>query len=73
MTVRELVRLLTQYRPDMLVLVNGQETGFDVPQLERAEMVRPVEARLPWQGRYARHGTAKGLAFDALLIRRPVP
>ena len=73
MTVRELVGLLAQYPPDRIVLVNGQETGFDLPHLETATMVRPAQARKPWQGRYAREGTAKGLAFEALLIRRPIP
>ena len=72
MTVRELVGLLTQYPPDMVVLVNGQETGFDPPHLETATLVRSAEPRKSWQGRYARHGAAEGLAFEALLIRRAV-
>jgi hypothetical protein len=73
MTVRELVGLLTQYPPDLPVLVNGQETGFDPPHLETATLVRPAWVQKPWQGRYARHGTVRGLAFEALLIRRLVP
>lgn len=72
MTVREIVGLLIQHPPDTIVLVNGQESGFDTPVLETAAMVRPAGPRKPWQGAYARQGHVRGLAFEALLIRRPV-
>lgn len=73
MTVRELIDLLTHYPPDTPVLVDGYQGGFDVPHLEKRMAVRPArpEERGPWQGRYARHLETEGLAFEAVVIRRP--
>jgi hypothetical protein len=70
MTVRELMGLLTQHNPDMPVLVEGPESGFDVPTVSKTRAVRPAhpELRRPWQGRYARHLEEDGLVFEAVVI-----
>ena len=73
MIVREIMALLAQENPEAPVLVDGHESGFDVPHLEKCMVVRPArpEERKSWEGRYARHLEMEGLAFEAIVIRRP--
>lgn len=74
MTIADLVEVLENYSPDLRVVVNGYEYGYDdlAP-----EQVTPVKIALntgkhPWEGQ---HGDPSGLTdrvdvVEALVLRR---
>ncbi len=78
MTVQELIRLLQTYPPDLRVVVNGYEDGYDDLS---PEQVTPAEISLgtgthDWEGA---HGDARDLnreaaggveVVDALVLQR---
>ena len=74
MTVDELIRLLAKHPPDLRVVVNGYEEGYDdlsPGQLSVAE-IAPNTGQNRWEGR---HGDPGGLTdgadeVEALVLRR---
>ncbi|MCY4611606.1 MAG: hypothetical protein OXC38_07920 [Gammaproteobacteria bacterium] len=54
MTVEELIRLLEGYPPELRVVVQGYENGFDDVSSERAKVVRVQldRAAYSWEGRH---------------------
>ena len=77
MTVSELTQLLAAYPPDMRVVVNGYEEGYD--DLE-AHLVSVREIRLDagtkwWEGRHREAEdtrTEGGAIVTALVLHRPM-
>ena len=78
MNVRELISLLATYPPDLRVVVNGYEDGYDDIAPERVSVVR-VEldvGRKWWEGRHRDVSGTDPRArsadiADALVLRRP--
>ena len=76
MTVNELVQLLAAYPPDLRVVVNGYEEGYDDHD---AHLVRVREIRLDagdkwWAGRHRDSEdtrTEGSGAVNALVLHRP--
>ena len=78
MTIQELVAILATYPPDLRVMVNGYEEGYDdlsPGQLSAAKIALNTGKRR-WEGR---HGDLDGLAantpdgaemVEALVLRR---
>ena len=74
MTVDELVKLLSMYPPNLRVVVNGYEEGYDDLS---PEQIAPISIALntgkhPWEGQ---HGDPNGLkaraeVMEALVLRR---
>ena len=74
MTIEELIQLLAQYPPDLRVVVNGYEDGYDDLS---PKQVSPVKIALNtgkhrWEGQ---HGDPNGLTdaddiVEALVLRR---
>ena len=74
MTVNELIQLLNGYRPDLRVVVNGYEDGYDdlAPEQLAAVRVALNTGENRWEGQ---HGDPNGLTDDAdvveaLVLRR---
>lgn len=75
MTVRELIELLAAYPPELRVVVNGYEDGFDDVAPERISVTRIELGRGEhwWEGRHASpraEADADAPAVDALVLRR---
>ena len=74
MTVNELIQLLNGYRPDLRVVVNGYEDGYDDLSPKQFSVVRI--ALDTWKHRWeGRHGDPNGLTatsnvVEALVLRR---
>ena len=67
MTVQDLIRILRTYPPDMRVVVNGYEDGFDDVSSDRIAMVKVQLNRgtKDWQGRHLEPATqTKGMPAD---------
>lgn len=75
MTVQELIELLAAYPPELRVVVNGYEDGFDDLAQERMS-VTPIELDRGehwWEGRHASPRTEADTdapVVDALVLRR---
>ena len=74
MTVNELIQLLNGYRPDLRVVVNGYEDGYDDLSAEQLSVVRVAlnTGKHRWEGQ---HGDPNGLTagedvVEALVLRR---
>ena len=78
MTAQELMKLLQTYPPDLRVVVNGYEDGYDdlSPGQIRVVKITLNTGRHPWEGA---HGDFDGLSgsapddaklVDALVLRR---
>ena len=74
MTVEQLVRLLRDYPPDLRVVVDGYEDGYDDLSPEQLSVVRIAlnTGKHRWEGQ---HGDPNGLAdgaevAEALVLRR---
>ena len=78
MTAQELMKLLQTYPPDLRVVVNGYEEGYDdlSPGQIRVVKISLNTGRHPWEGA---HGEPDGLSrsapddaklVDALVLRR---
>ena len=74
MTIEELIQLLAQYPPDLRVVVNGYEDGYDDLSPEQLSVVSIGlnVGKHPWEGR---HGDPDTQSCDAevvvaLLLRR---
>ena len=61
MTVDELIRVLAKYPPDLRVVVNGYEDGYDDLTTERISLKKIAleTGKHRWEGR---HGDVDGLA-----------
>ena len=77
MTVAELVQLLVNYPPDLRVVVNGYEEGYDDLSPEQMSLVKIAlnTGRRDWEGRHGDpgpNGSARDGAdvVDALVLRR---
>ena len=64
MTVDELARLLASYPPDLRVVVNGYEDGYDDLSPEQLSLVEIAlnTGRHQWEGK---HGDPNGLTGSA--------
>ena len=64
MTVHELIQLLAVYPPDMRVVVQGYEDGYDDLSPEQLSVIRIAlnTGRQRWEGQ---HGDAEGLTESA--------
>ena len=74
MTVNELIQLLNGYQPDLRVVVNGYEEGYDDLSPEQIRVVRVAlnTGQNRWEGQ---HGDPSGLTdgadvVEALVLRR---
>ena len=74
MTTAELIRLLAQYPPDMRVVVNGYEDGYDdlSPKQVSVAKIALDTGKHRWEGQ---HGDPNGLTdaddiVEALVLRR---
>ena len=74
MSVYELIRLLEQHPPDLRVVVNGYEDGYDDLTPEQLSLVKIAlnTGNHPWEGQ---HGEPNGLTdaddvVEALVLRR---
>ena len=78
MSVYELIRLLEQHPPDLRVVVNGYEDGYDDLTPEQLSLVKIAlnTGNHPWEGQ---HGDPNGLTksapkdaevVEALVLRR---
>ncbi len=67
MTVNELIQLLNGYRPDLRVVVNGYEDGYDGLAPEQLSVVRVAlkTGKHRWEGQ---HGDPNGLTDDANVV-----
>ncbi|MYI81924.1 MAG: hypothetical protein F4056_00895 [Chloroflexi bacterium] len=75
MTVQELIELLAAYPPELRVVVNGYEDGFDDVAQERISITRIELDRGEhwWEGRHASPRSEAGTGaqvVDALVLRR---
>ena len=75
MTVRELIELLAAYPPELRVVVNGYEGGFDDVARERISVNRIELDRGEhwWEGRHAAPRNEAGTGapvVDALVLQR---
>lgn len=57
MTVKELIQKLSEYDPNMTVVVDGYEDGYDDPSVFTTEIVLDSNwdgkgKRTPWSGRH---------------------
>jgi len=52
MTIAELIATLSEYPPDMRVLVNGYEGGFDDAFFDEPKLYRPDPTHKSWDGAY---------------------
>ena len=71
MTIGELIQLLESYPPDMRVVVNGYEEGYDdlsPEQISVARILLNTEVH-PWQGR---HGDPHDVSQRSPNHARPV-
>ena len=75
-TVQQLIALLATYSPDLCVVVNGYENGFDDVEPGRVSVTR-IELDIGkhwWDGRHAAADRAVdehvGRIVDALVLRR---
>ena len=77
MTVQQVIALLATYPPDLRVVVNGYENGFDDVESERVSLTR-IELDVGedwWEGRHAAamdRGSEEhsGRVVDALVLWR---
>ena len=77
MTVQQVIALLATYPPDLRVVVNGYENGFDDVESERVSVTR-IELNVGedwWEGRHAAamdRGSEEhsGRVVDALVLWR---
>ena len=74
MTVNELIQLLNGCRPDLRVVVNGYEDGYDDLSAEQLSVVRVAlnTGKHRWEGQ---HGDPNGLTdgtdvVEVLVLRR---
>ena len=74
MTVDELIQLLAKHSPDLRVVVNGYEDGYDDLAPEQLSVVKVAlnTGRHRWEGQ---HGDPNGLTgsadvVEALVLRR---
>lgn len=74
MTTAELIRLLAQYSPDMRVVVNGYEDGYDdlLPKQLSVAKIALNTGKHRWEGQ---HGDPDSLTdadetVEALVLRR---
>ena len=74
MTIDELVRLLADYPPNLRVVVNGYEDGYDDLSPKQLSLVKIAlnTGKHPWEGQ---HGDTDGLkaraeVVEALALRR---
>ena len=72
MTIGELIQLLGKYPPDMRVMVNGYETGFDDISPERVSItkIKLNAGTERWEGKHEDAPSDDNEAIDALVIRR---
>lgn len=78
MTVDELMQLLATYPPDLRVVVNGYESGYDDLSPEQLSVVRIAlnTQKHPWEGQHEDMNGQAGDASDdaevveALVLRR---
>ena len=78
MTVGQLVELLQSYPPDMRVVVNGYENGYDDLSPERVSVVRIAlnTGKHRWDGKHGdpngptRSASVGAQMVDALVLRR---
>ena len=74
MTAQELIQLLAQYPPDLRVVVNGYEDGYDDLSPERIVPVKIVlnTGQHRWEGKHGDpDGPAEGADMvEALILRR---
>lgn len=71
MTVDELIQLLEKLPPDLRVVVNGYENGYDDLTPERLSVVRIAlnMGKHPWEGQHEdANGHAGGASGDAEVI-----
>lgn len=73
MTIEELIRLLESYSPDMRVVVNGYEEGYDDLSPEQVNVVK-IEldtGTREWEGQHGEYeGSGDNRLSDALVLRR---
>ena len=73
MTVQEFVQLLTTFPPELRVVVNGYEDGFDDVAPERISVISiELDRGEHWcEGRHSSpRGEADATVVDALVLRR---
>lgn len=70
MTVRELINRLNNEDPDMLVLVDGYESGYDEINSINIENVSGPKKTDWWDGEYDKCKENDLLNFRALIISR---
>ena len=74
MTVNELLELLKDYSPDLRVVVNGYEEGYDDLSPEQLSVIRVAldTGKRRWEGRHGdpKERTANADVVDALVLRR---
>lgn len=72
MNTGELVRILQTYPPDLRVVVNGYEDGYDDLSPERIVPIKIVlnTGQHRWEGRHEDALLEDNQAIDALVIRR---
>lgn len=78
MTIGELIQLLESYPPDMRVVVNGYEEGYDDLSPEQISVARILlnTGAHSWQGRHgdprdvSERSRNQARSVDALVLRR---
>ena len=74
MTVAELITVLRQYRPDLRVVVNGYEEGYDDLAPDQIAPLRIALniGRHDWEGAHGHADDAKGQAevVEAVALQR---
>ena len=75
MTVRELIEVLGTYPPELRVVVNGYEQGFDdvVPERISVTRIELDTGREWWEGRHGEpreEASADAQIVDALMLGR---
>ena len=74
MTVNELLQLLKGYSPDLRVVVNGYEEGYDDPSPEQLSVIRVAlnTGKSRWEGQHGdpKERTDGEIIAEALVLRR---
>ena len=74
MTVNELLQLLKGYSPDLRVVVNGYEEGYDDLSPEQLSVIRVAlnTGKRRWEGRHGdpKERTDGEIIAEALVLRR---
>jgi hypothetical protein len=75
MTVKELIQKLGEYDPDMIVVVDGYEEGYDDPQVFTTEIILDTNwdgqgKPTSWSGRHEYVGVDDGPGVKAVVVGR---